>query len=249
MIDAGIDDVGLRIKESPPWFAAGAAFERALRMLSDGAFKLFAHICLQADRRTGRLATTHRDLARTLGKSRRVIGGYVAELDRNRICLVRQGTNQFARTILEIHDDYWPYEKHPATTAPAPEESPFVEAVRAAFLSIACGAGRFTASDLRTARQMQADGIPLAVVEDAILLGACRKYVSWLNGGEANPIGSLRYFQSIVAELRDRELPDDYREHMRLQSARYAARWKLTKAGQNPPAGGHPDMASPEIAR
>jgi hypothetical protein len=249
MIHAGMDDVGLRIKESSTWFAAGAAFERALRMLSDGAFKLFAYICLQADRRTGRFSITQRDLARTLGKSRRVIGRYAAELDRNRICRVRQGTNQFAGTVFEVGDDYWPYEKHPATASAPPDATPFVQAVRAAFLSIACGSGRFTASDARAARQMQADGIPLALVEDAILLGACRKYISWLNKGEAEPIGSLRYFEPIVAELRDQELPADYREHMRLQNARYGARWKLARGGEHPPAGGYPGMASAEIAR
>jgi len=40
----------LSLKESSGWFAAGASFRRALTVLSDGAFRLFALICLEADR-------------------------------------------------------------------------------------------------------------------------------------------------------------------------------------------------------
>jgi hypothetical protein len=38
----------LCLKESSGWFVAGASFQRALRTLSDGAFKLFTYLCLEA---------------------------------------------------------------------------------------------------------------------------------------------------------------------------------------------------------
>lgn len=36
----------LRLKEPTGWFAAGSGFQRAITELSDGAFKLFAYLCL-----------------------------------------------------------------------------------------------------------------------------------------------------------------------------------------------------------
>jgi hypothetical protein len=53
---------GSALKEASGWFAAGDSFRRALTGLSDGAFKLFAYICLEADRRTGRLLMTQTEL-------------------------------------------------------------------------------------------------------------------------------------------------------------------------------------------
>lgn len=239
------------LKEPSGWFAAGRSLRQALTLLSDGAFKLFAYLCLEADRRTGRFETTQRELAQALGKSRRAIGSYVAELDRNKICHVRQGANQFARTLFEIADEYWPYESHAADSSASREMTTYVRAVRETFLSIACGSGKFTGSDVRTASQMHVDGVPLSTVEDAILLGACRKYISWLNGASDEPIGSLRYFEAIVAELRQQQVSADYREHLRTQCTRYGARWKLAKAGNGTLPGGYPvsDMASTEIVR
>ena len=45
----------LRLKQSRGWFAATSSFREAIEKLSDGAFKLFACVCLDADRPTGRL--------------------------------------------------------------------------------------------------------------------------------------------------------------------------------------------------
>jgi hypothetical protein len=43
----------LSLKQTTGWFPAGDAFRKALAMLSDGAFKLFAYLCLETDKRTG----------------------------------------------------------------------------------------------------------------------------------------------------------------------------------------------------
>lgn len=111
---------GLALKEASGWFAAGESFRCALTALSDGAFKLFAYVCLQADRRTGRLLITQTELAQALGKSRRIIGAYVAELQAQGVCCVRTGRNQFARTVFEVSDAYWPYERrHQIETEPS----------------------------------------------------------------------------------------------------------------------------------
>jgi hypothetical protein len=188
----------LTLKEPTGWFAAGESFRRALLLLSDGAFKMFAYLCLQADRRTARVETTHRELAQALGKSKRAIGTYVGELEKHRICCAHAGRNQFARTVFEIEENYWPYDRLASGSEPTQERT-YIDSVRQAFLALACGSGKFTSADTKTARQMEADGIPLEIIQDAILLGSCRKYISWLNGGSADVIGSLRYFAQAPA--------------------------------------------------
>jgi hypothetical protein len=245
-------DNRVKLKEPTGWFAAGATFRRALLTLSDGAFKLFAYICVETDRQTGRFETTQRELARVLGKSRRSVGSYSTELETNGICRIHTGANQFARTVFEITEEYWPYQSRVSDPLPAAQETTYVQAVRKMFLSIACTSSKFTNSDARVASQMQIDGVPLSVVQDAILLGACRKYIAWLNRSSAEPIvpiGSLRYFTPIVAELCRRPLPLGYREHLQIHNARYGSRWKTATGSNSAPYGGYPDMASTEIVQ
>ena len=40
----------LILKQPTGWFAAGREVVQALAVLSDGAFKLYMHICFEADR-------------------------------------------------------------------------------------------------------------------------------------------------------------------------------------------------------
>ena len=77
-----------RIKEQGNWIAAGNGFRSAAKLLSDGAFKLFAHLSLQADHRTGRVVTTHKELADGMRKSKRAIVVYVSELKEKGVCSV-----------------------------------------------------------------------------------------------------------------------------------------------------------------
>jgi len=45
----------LILKQPTGWFAAGREFVQAMAQVSDGAFKLYVHICLTANRHTGHL--------------------------------------------------------------------------------------------------------------------------------------------------------------------------------------------------
>ena len=63
-----MNSTSLILKNPKGWFAAGAEIEKALTVLSDGAFKLFVYLCLHARRDTGRLETTQTELARSLRK-------------------------------------------------------------------------------------------------------------------------------------------------------------------------------------
>ena len=100
-----------RLKETVGWFAAGASFRNALTVLSDGAFRLFAYLCLEANRETGCLETTHKELVTALGKSKRSIGSYIEDLRSHDVCKVFPAKNQYGRTGFEISDSYWPYRR------------------------------------------------------------------------------------------------------------------------------------------
>ena len=214
----------LSLKETTGWFAAGNAFRKALGLLSDGAFRLFAHICLEADRRTGRFKTTHKELATALGKSKRAIGTYVAELESKGVCLLKPGKNQFATTVFEITDTYWPYRR--ANNGPElAEQQVYVNSVRENFLRIGCTSGHFGASDQVSALKMYQRGIPLTVIEDAILMGACRKYSSWLEGQALEPIQSFSYFLSLIDEIQEKPLPPGYSEHLRRKVKQLIRAW------------------------
>ena len=239
----------LCLKEPFGWFAAGASFRRALMTLSDGAFKLFAHLCLEADRRTGHLETVHAELAKAIGKSRRIVGKYIEELEHKEVCTIRSGTNQYARTCFEIRDEYWPYRRtQQVEGADGPVRNAYVDAIKSSFVDIGCTIGKFSARDAQFAQDLQQRGIPLEIVQDAMLMGAARKYISWLNGGAPQPIGSLAYFVALVSEIQERPLPADYREYLRRKVGQLARTWaKESAKGQKDR--GCPDMPCPEIVQ
>ncbi len=214
----------LALKQQGGWFAAGTACRKAASLLSDGAFKLFFHLCLEADRRSGTLRATHRELAAALKKSKRAIGTYVAELESKGICNVQRAANQFAATIFTIADSYWPYHRL-ETCSDSPEEIAYVNSVREWFLSLGCVSGKFGAADVEIVRQMYRKSIPLAVIENAMLLGACRKYGSWFQGQALEPILSIRYFEALIEEIQKEPLPPGYSGYLRKKIRQLNAMW------------------------
>jgi len=219
------DEARLRLKESAGWFAAGAGFRRALSLLSDGAFKLFAYFSMEADRRTGCLAATHKELATALGKSKRIIGTYVAELEAKEVCRVRPGKNQFTATVYEISDAYWPY--HRTGSYPdSPEAKAYVDSVRECFEGLGCTCGKLGAAGVEAARQLRLRAVPIGLVLDAMILGACRKFDSWFNGGPAEPIRSMAYFDPLIAEIKAEPLPQGYATFLRSQLQRLSDKWR-----------------------
>jgi hypothetical protein len=215
----------LRIKEPVGWFVAGEGFRCALGLLSDGAFKLFAYLSLQADRRTGRMTATHKELAAALGKSKRVVGTYVAELEAKEVCTVLSGKNQFMATAYEISDRYWPYHRESSVLESTAIQA-YVESVCKCYEGLGCTTGKLNAAGSETARQFHGRSIPFSVVDGAMLLGACRKYESWLNGGPQEPIRSMAYFEPLVAEVQVNPLPDGYAGYLREKLRRLAESWE-----------------------
>jgi hypothetical protein len=228
----------LCLKESSGWFAAGASYRRALRILSDGAFKLFAHLCLEANRQTGRHEAVQVELAKSIGKSRRIVGKYIGELQRKHVCTVQLGSNQYARTCFEICEEYWPYRRIQETSAINGQAcNAYVDAIKSSFMAIGCTIGKFSPRDAQFAQDLQQNGTPLEIVQDALLMGTVRKYVSWLNGGSPQLIGNLSYFSALISEIQERPLAPDYRDYLRRKVGQLARAWtkesaKMAKKGE-----------------
>jgi hypothetical protein len=216
----------LRIKPGLRWFPAGAGWETVLIQVSDGAFKLFVYLCLNVQAPTGRLQFHQTDLARALGKSRRSIGAYLQELQNQCVCRVELGRNQYAGGTIQIDPQYWPYVSAEAGVAsPSQEQTCYVRSIETFLQSRSCVRCRFSTIDRQLAEQWFHQGVELRRVEQAILLGCGRKYVSWLNGVDSQPIASLRYFEPVLQEMTRCKPSPEYHEFNRLQIKRLEQRW------------------------
>jgi len=232
------------LKESSGWFAAGNSFRRALPLLSDGAFKMFAYICIEADRRTGRYEAAQTELASALCKSRRIVGKYIQELGYKGVCNVLTGKNQYARTRFEIRDEYWPYHRITDGT----QNNAYVDAIKSSFISLGCTTGKFNAGDAQIADHFQKRRIPLELIQDAMLMGACRKLISLLNGNSTEPVASLAYFEGLITEIRDRPIPADYRKYLQEKVGQLRSAW-VKRSINLPPKRECINMAHGEIVQ
>jgi len=211
------------LKNPKGWLAAGDGFRRALQLLSDPGFKLFAHLSLQACRATGCARMTVDDLAKALNKSKEAIEITIDELRRKGVCSVRPAAKHPSRMAFMICDEYWPYEREFHIEM---ELGEYVAAIRECFLALECTAGKFGGGDIRKTMEFEKRGIPLEIVQDALITGACRKFTSWLDGHMSAPIGSLAYFEDIVLEMECHPLPSGYREYLNMQVKKLALTWK-----------------------
>jgi hypothetical protein len=198
----------LILKQPTGWFAAGREFAQAIPLLSDGAFKLYVHACLRANRHTGRLDATVDELARAMTRAPTAVALNLDELEEHAVCRVtRNGGSQL---VLEIRDCFWPYLKQ-QTPGCAPEpEAEFVQKVRGLFLAPACVQASFSAADEKLALGMYRRGVSMEQITRAIMLGCARKYVAMLNAGTRTPITSLQYFADIIEEVKESAIPESY---------------------------------------
>ncbi len=192
----------LQLKRASGWFAAGAEIETALRLLSDGAFKLFVWLCLHAERGCGAMAVTALELAHVMRKSEAEIQASLQELWQTKVCIRRQDG------IIEITDRFWPYQRT-QEMAEADDQRVYINQVKRCFLERRCVRSVFTAADEKLAAQLHRDGIPIVEVERAILLGSVRKYIALLNNGGGTPITTLHYFTALFTEVRQ-EVSEQY---------------------------------------
>jgi hypothetical protein len=215
----------LRLKNTRNWFAAGMEVQLALETLTDGAFKVFMHVCLNAERSTGVLHTTQVELARNLKKSHGAIRKYLVEMEKAGIS--RNGFSNSPRTrgSVQISSPYWPYEGE-AENQPDDAVDRFVSEIRTMLQERACVRSSFSTADEVLARQWFHAAIPLDRIRQAILLGCARKYVAWRNNPAVQgPISTLRYFTPIIEEIAQQTIDPDYWEFLRARIPRHEKLW------------------------
>lgn len=214
----------LTLKTPRGWFAAGIEVAKALTLLSDGAFKLFVYVCLNARRETGVLEISQTDLALSLNKARKTVRDYLSELEAAGICRSRYDRNPTVRGTIEVDEAYWPYQR---AVEPALDDdaAAFVSDVRKLLRARACVQSSFSTADEILAREWCQRGVPLQRIEQAILMGCTRKYVSWRNNPSQAPIATLRYFTAILDELEAQQVSDDYWDYLRYRLTRMEKLW------------------------
>jgi hypothetical protein len=211
----------IALKNPTGWFAAGREVTRAMSILSDGAFKLYVHVCLKADRSTGQLSVDHGALATALMKSRRSIVKYVEELRERGIFTTHEAVNQHADGQIEICDGFWPYVKRTRTAEGGENITAYVEIVRQLLAARKCVNIAFNPADEQLAMQMFREDVELSQIEHGILLGCARRYVALLNGTAVGPISGLRYFSSAIQEVRTLQVSEGYWRHLAVRVAKF----------------------------
>lgn len=222
----------LILKSQKGWFAAGAEVQKAMTLLSDGAFKLFVYLCLHARRDSGLLETSQTDLARAVKKASGTIRSHLREMEAAGICRAQFSHHPLARGSIQIVPEFWPYER---TDREAPSQNggdAFVSGIRNLLRARACIRTSFSVADEILARQWFAQGIALERIQQAILLGCARKYISWRNNQSHGPIGCLQYFQPVLEELEPQKIAPAYWDYVRDRLQRMEALWEKSHSQQ-----------------
>jgi hypothetical protein len=207
----------LILKQPTGWFAAGREVAQALALLSDGAFKLYIHLCLKADRHTGRLGIDSAELTRVLRKDATSIETALGELQGHGICQRHQDR-------LEICYRFWPYQKQAAVDSD-PVQAELLRQAREVFLAPACVRSAFTTADEKLVIKLGRNGVTLEQLRRAIWLGCARKYAAMWNGQTRLPITSLAYFASLIEEVSQPHIPSSYWDHVRRKMEEMEKRW------------------------
>lgn len=210
----------LVLKQSTGWFAAGWGFSEAMLVLSDAGFKLFAWLSVNANRRTGQVRMSVDETARALNRSEQWTQAALEEMSERGVCTVSAG-------VIEVSDQYWPYEKQMAGSGP----QEYVAQVRKILSTPACVRSRFPPADEQLALEWHRRGVTLPQVARAIWLGCARKYNSMLaNDGAFLPIASLSYFAAVVDEVCQTSAPDSYWAYVQRQTGEMEKEW-LNRTG------------------
>jgi hypothetical protein len=181
----------IALKNPMGWFAAGREVSRAMALLSDGGFRVYMHVCLTADRSTGRLKIAQGDLALALGKSGRSIVNYLEELRKHGICTLDAAVNQHVPGLIEVCDPFWPYVKCGIDQNGAETLPSYLEAIRQFLAARKCVKPVFNPADERLAAQLFQQHVDLKQIEHAVLLACARRYIALLNGSAVGLISGL----------------------------------------------------------
>jgi hypothetical protein len=99
----------------------------------------------------------------------------------------------------------------------------YVAAVVTLYIELPDTPLRASISDQWLARRLHDDGVPLQLVETALLLGSLRRLIRPADAPQLSPIRSLAYFCPVVDELRAHPAPGSYLDYLRLKLRQAAA--------------------------
>ena len=83
--------------------------------------------------------------------------------------------------------------------------------------------GAFVDSEGSPTFLMHEDGLPLRVVETALLPGSLRRLIRPADAPRLSPIRSLAYLRPVIDELRAHPAPEGYLDYLRLKLRQAAA--------------------------
>jgi hypothetical protein len=99
----------------------------------------------------------------------------------------------------------------------ASDPAAYVAAVVTLYVELPETPLRASVSDQWLARRFHDDGVPLHVVETALLLGSIRRLIRPADAPRLSPIRSLAYFRPVIEELRAHPAPETYLDYLRLK--------------------------------
>jgi hypothetical protein len=220
-----VNKESLVLKDPRGWFAAGAEVQKAMNLLTDGAFKLFVYLCLNARRDTGRLEGSLTQLARNVKKQQHTVRLYLREMEKAGVCRFQFHRSPLGHGFVEVAEEFWPYQKS-VQEPPADGCSEFVAEIRKMLQARACVKTSASTADEILAREWFDSRISLERIEQAILTGCIRKYVSWRNNQTRALIGSLQYFVPVLQEVLETKADPEYWGYLRYRLVRMENEWK-----------------------
>jgi hypothetical protein len=219
----------LILKSPRGWFAAGAEVQKAMDLLSDGAFRLFIYLCLNARRDTGILEGSLTQLAKNVKRGKHTVRLYLREMESASICRSRFGHSPLGDGVVEVTEDFWPYQRTAQESASS-DSAEFVASIRNMLQARACINTLVSAADEILAREWFDSGISLERIEQAILIGCIRKYVAWRNNQTRNMIVSLKYFTPVLEEVQNMKADPEYWAYLRYRLTRMENEWKHNRS-------------------
>jgi len=108
--------------------------------------------------------------------------------------------------------------------SPAPDSDPasYVAAVLLLYVELPETPLRASVQDQWQARRLHDRGVPLRLVESALLLASLRRLARPADVPPLSPIRSLAYFQPVIDELLSHPPPENYLGYLRLKLLRMA---------------------------
>jgi hypothetical protein len=107
------------------------------------------------------------------------------------------------------------------------ESSGYTAAVLNAYLQLPETPSKASCNDRQTAASLHARGVPLFVVESALLLASVRRLGRSPDMPPLSPIRSLAYFLPVIQEVFDTPISEDYLRYLRMKLRSFSGRNKV----------------------